>query len=144
MKKLVFLIAVFLFASSILHAQTKAGKIDTTKHNEYYSCPMHPDVVSNKPGKCPKCNMNLQLTIKEKMKVDATKNYNCPVHLDVFSHDPGKCPKCGRKLTLSSKEQMKAEVVKLYTCPMHPEVALDKEGNCPKCGKALVEKKVNK
>ena len=24
-----------------------------------YSCPMHKEVVSNKPGKCPKCGMNL-------------------------------------------------------------------------------------
>lgn len=24
-----------------------------------YTCPMHPDVVSDKPGKCPKCGMNL-------------------------------------------------------------------------------------
>lgn len=24
-----------------------------------YSCPMHPEVTSDKPGKCPKCGMNL-------------------------------------------------------------------------------------
>ena len=24
-----------------------------------YTCPMHPDVCSDKPGKCPKCGMNL-------------------------------------------------------------------------------------
>jgi hypothetical protein len=24
-----------------------------------YTCPMHPDVVSDKPGKCPKCGMRL-------------------------------------------------------------------------------------
>jgi hypothetical protein len=24
-----------------------------------YTCPMHPDVKSDKPGKCPKCGMNL-------------------------------------------------------------------------------------
>jgi hypothetical protein len=25
-----------------------------------YTCPMHPEVVSNEPGKCPKCGMNLE------------------------------------------------------------------------------------
>lgn len=24
-----------------------------------YTCPMHPDVVSDQPGKCPRCGMNL-------------------------------------------------------------------------------------
>ncbi len=27
-----------------------------------YVCPMHPDVRSDQPGKCPKCGMNLVLT----------------------------------------------------------------------------------
>ena len=143
MKKLICLITIILLSSPILFAQTKAGKTDTTKHTEYYSCPMHPDFVSNSPGKCPKCNMDLELSTKEKMKTAVTKNYSCPVHSDVYKHDPGKCPKCGRKLNLSPKEQMKAATVKLYTCPMHPEIALDKEGNCPKCGKTLIEKKTN-
>jgi Cu(I)/Ag(I) efflux system membrane fusion protein len=26
---------------------------------ELYTCPMHPDVISDQPGKCPKCSMNL-------------------------------------------------------------------------------------
>ncbi|WP_158085399.1 heavy metal-binding domain-containing protein [Niastella vici] len=143
MKQVFFLAFAILITSSSLLAQTKAGKTDTTRHITYYTCSMHPDLISNKPGKCPKCGMDLILSSKEQIKSAITKSYNCPVHVNVFSHDPGKCPQCGRKLRLSPKEQMKAEVGKVYTCPMHPEIALDKEGKCPKCGAALVEKKNN-
>jgi len=27
---------------------------------DIYTCPMHPEVQSDKPGKCPKCGMNLE------------------------------------------------------------------------------------
>lgn len=141
MKRIIILTVALLIASPCIFAQTKAGKLDTTKHATFYSCPKHPEVTGHQPGKCPKCGMELSLSGKEQMKANLFKNYTCPVHLDVTKHDPGKCPKCGKKLNLSPKEQMKAGVMKIYTCTMHPQVALDKEGNCPKCGKALVEKK---
>lgn len=141
MKKIVALTVAVFIASSCLFAQTKAGKVDTTQHAAFYTCPNHPEVVSHEPGNCPKCGMKLNLSSKEQMKTGVTKNYVCPVHADVVSHDPGQCPKCGRKMSLSAKEQMKAEVAKVYTCPMHPDVALTKDGICPKCGKPLVEKK---
>ena len=32
-------------------------KIQTTATT--YTCPMHPEVTSDEPGKCPKCGMNL-------------------------------------------------------------------------------------
>ena len=140
MVKLFFVILATFLTSTYLSAQSKAGKTDTVQHENYYTCSMHPDVVMNEPGKCPKCGMELNMSTKEQMKARSAKLYTCPVHLDVVRHDPGKCPKCGKKLNLSAKEQMKAEATKLYTCPMHPEVALDKDGVCPKCGKALVQK----
>ncbi|HKB43868.1 MAG TPA: heavy metal-binding domain-containing protein [Chitinophagaceae bacterium] len=142
MKKVIIL-AIGLFITSInVFAQEKANKKDTTAHVTLnsYACPKHPNFISDKPGKCPKCDMDLaQLSAKEQLKRDVTKAYTCPVHADVISTQPGKCPKCGTNLSL--KEQFKAEVAKLYTCPMHPDVTNDRPGKCPKCGMDLVEKK---
>jgi hypothetical protein len=30
-----------------------------TSQTKQYTCPMHPEVVQDKPGKCPKCGMEL-------------------------------------------------------------------------------------
>ena len=42
----------------------------TRKPVGHYECPMHPDVTSKKPGKCPKCGMTLRFT-KDKPKEEA-------------------------------------------------------------------------
>lgn len=34
--------------------------LDKSSSNAVYACPMHPEVVSNKPGKCSKCGMDLK------------------------------------------------------------------------------------
>jgi predicted RNA-binding Zn-ribbon protein involved in translation (DUF1610 family) len=142
MKKSIIIALVFLISSAALFAQEKAGKQDTTQHAVFYSCPIHGDVTTNTPGKCPKCGMDdLIVSKKEQMKSEVSKTYTCPLHLDMTFDKEGKCPKCGKMLILSKKEQMKAEIVKIYTCPMHPDVASDKSGKCPKCGMALTEKK---
>jgi len=60
---------------------------------------MHPDVTSNKAGKCSKCGMDLTKSTKEKMKMETMKMYSCPMHTDVTSDKPGKCSKCGMALT---------------------------------------------
>ena len=63
-----------------------------------YTCPMHPDVTSDKPGKCSKCGMDLVKSKKEQLKVEGLKVYSCPMHPEVKSDKPGKCPKCGMDL----------------------------------------------
>jgi FtsP/CotA-like multicopper oxidase with cupredoxin domain len=57
-----------------------------------YVCPMHPEVVSQEPGKCPKCGMKLMPQSAQ------PSSYTCPMHPDVVSDEAGKCPKCGMKL----------------------------------------------
>lgn len=43
-------------------ADPHAGhKMQDSTVKPLYVCPMHPEVTSSKPGKCPKCGMNLKL-----------------------------------------------------------------------------------
>jgi FtsP/CotA-like multicopper oxidase with cupredoxin domain len=56
-----------------------------------YACPMHPDVVRDQQGRCPKCGMKLLATA-------AVAAYVCPMHPDVVSDKADHCPKCGMKL----------------------------------------------
>jgi FtsP/CotA-like multicopper oxidase with cupredoxin domain len=57
-----------------------------------YSCPMHPEVISSEPGRCPKCGMKLLATAA------APVGYACPMHPEVTSDSPDRCPHCGMKL----------------------------------------------
>ena len=57
-----------------------------------YVCPMHPEVMSEEPGSCPKCGMKLLAQAAEET------TYVCPMHPEVTSEKPDRCPQCGMKL----------------------------------------------
>jgi FtsP/CotA-like multicopper oxidase with cupredoxin domain len=61
-----------------------------------YVCPMHPEVVSEESGSCPKCGMKLLAQPAEET------TYVCPMHPEVTSDKPDRCPKCGMKLLPAS------------------------------------------
>jgi FtsP/CotA-like multicopper oxidase with cupredoxin domain len=60
-----------------------------------YGCPMHPEVTSAAPGRCPQCGMKLLATA-------VAAAYACPMHPEVTSSEPGRCPQCGMKLLVTA------------------------------------------
>jgi cytochrome oxidase Cu insertion factor (SCO1/SenC/PrrC family) len=48
-----------------MKATAQARQKRREKSRTHYSCPMHPEVVSARPGKCPKCGMALRISPDE-------------------------------------------------------------------------------
>lgn len=61
-----------------------------------YTCPMHPEIVQEGPGNCPKCGMALK-PLTPVQAVTHTQ-YTCPMHPEIIQNTPGSCPKCGMAL----------------------------------------------
>jgi hypothetical protein len=64
MKKSLLIISFVLFTTLIFNScgnsqpkEKPAAAKEVAKVQ--YTCPMHPEVVSDKPGNCPKCGMTL-------------------------------------------------------------------------------------
>lgn len=60
MKKILLLLFTLTWAFLSCRPEEKAAD-----HNAHYTCPMHPQVVQNKPGTCPICRMDLVKGIKQ-------------------------------------------------------------------------------
>ncbi|VAW69883.1 Lead, cadmium, zinc and mercury transporting ATPase; Copper-translocating P-type ATPase [hydrothermal vent metagenome] len=60
-----------------------------------YTCPMHPEVIQDHAGSCPKCGMALE---PKGVPASTKIQYTCPMHPEVIQDHPGSCPKCGMAL----------------------------------------------
>lgn len=91
------------------HADHSATKeVKSSSKSRTYTCPMHPEVVQEGPGACPKCGMGLE-PLSPVQLTESTK-YTCPMHPEITQDVPGSCPKCGmaleaRTITLDSEEE---------------------------------------
>jgi P-type Cu+ transporter len=68
-----------------------------TEVSAEYTCPMHPEVRSDRPGDCPKCGMALEHA-SPMASIPGKTIYTCPMHPEIEQDHPGNCPKCGMAL----------------------------------------------
>src|SRR3989442_3373461 len=92
---LAILISSFLISPVLFDRVSSAYQESTV-----YSCSMHPEVQSSKPGKCPKCGMKL-LAQRPSEQQKPTAN---------------QTPAAGSRILEVVKQ------VDQYTCSMHPEI----------------------
>lgn len=100
-----------------------------------YTCPMHPEIVKDTAGNCPKCGMKLvvkgesdkSIAHQQHAKSESSKvaAINTPAgnneHDRMVNYELNKAAHSGKK----------------YTCPMHPHIMRDEPGKCPLCGMTL-------
>src|SRR4051812_46237518 len=90
------------------------------------TCPMHPDVVEDKPGTCPLCRMAL-------VPVRLESVWSCPLHAAIARFSQGTCPICGRELV-----QMTMALT--WTCKGRPDIDVLQPARCPD-GSAMIAKR---
>lgn len=91
-----------------------------------WTCPMHPEVVTDTAGACPICRMTLVAVRLESV-------WSCQLHPETTKFDPGTCAIDGRTLVRMIKAVS-------FICRAHPKVNDVNPGRCPIDGQPLVTK----
>src|SRR5947199_9969459 len=86
-------ISIASASTPAISTATQVGAIDPNRPgNEHehekekkqkYTCPMHPEVVTDRPGNCPKCGMKL---IPKKEETKAKPKSTAPESYDMHQH----------------------------------------------------------
>jgi len=97
-----------------------------------YTCPMHPEVVQDEPGSCPKCGMNL---VPREAQANSGHAHGEQKKTDTDTHAASTHGPATHPI-----EDHRAAIE--YTCPMHPEVVQSEPGACPKCGMNLEPREI--
>ncbi len=107
MKRIILILSLacsLLLTNCILNNCSSKHKQEQKNEKANYVCSMHPEVTSEKPGKCPKCGMDL-IKQEKKSKYNGTV-YSCPMHPEEKSDKPGFCPKCGMEMKLNDEKSV--------------------------------------
>lgn len=139
MNKLFFISWFILIIATIACNNNKdphaKDKIKTAR--KMYTCPMPEDsVFSDKPGKCPKCGMDLVKMEQDNHDHDKVE-YTCPMHPAIIRFKPGVCPICGMDLLKKETGSKQVDDVELesllkptneFVISSIPVTAMEKRG----------------
>lgn len=115
MKKYIFISSLLLTAFAVACNSNKNPHAEhqTAIAKDMYTCPMPEDsVFSDKPGKCPKCGMDL-IKMEQGDHEHEKAVYTCPMHPEVIKDKPGTCPICGMDLVKKETGNQKVGDVEL-------------------------------
>ncbi|HEX8920412.1 MAG TPA: heavy metal-binding domain-containing protein, partial [Pyrinomonadaceae bacterium] len=141
-------LGILLMAALLVFPAAHASLVSAQSRNSFV-CPMHTDVVSSKPGDCPRCGMEL---VARAVKSRARSKVRRKRITRGTRHASGARLKAQPKPTepapprpfseLSTAERVRAleqlAPTYEYSCVMHPEVRQAQDGTCPKCGMMLM------
>lgn len=104
-----------------------------------YTCPMHPEVITHEPGRCPICGMFL--VEKDDGASQMQQQHADHQHATDTSAQANNAAVATTNAQPSHKLVPKADTnaggtIK-YVCPMHPQIVMDAPGTCPICGMTL-------
>ncbi|NQU05721.1 MAG: efflux RND transporter periplasmic adaptor subunit [Calditrichaeota bacterium] len=157
---LVVLLTITILITMNIGSTVQSKPSDDQIYNEPYVGSMHPHIVSEGPGKCEICGMNLSKLeghTAETPLPSLANIYTSPDNPMYVHEGPGKDPKSGSKLipitessiydapathdhaheSAAEEHKLQVDDSGLYTCGMHPDVIQDEPGNCPICGMDL-------
>jgi Cu(I)/Ag(I) efflux system membrane fusion protein len=86
--------------------QSKTEEHAEHKTNEFYTCPMHPSVQSDRPGACPVCGMALVKKSEETVALSHDEQQS----VDVVAISPSKQTLANVEVSVAMKMKLKKEI----------------------------------